>query len=66
VSVYAYRSLSNTHAQSNTHGARGLKVRRSPSIGRASRSPEQITRRSYHHDGITTAVPILLLAPRPL
>ena len=29
----------DTHAQSNTHGARGLKVRRSPSIGRASRSP---------------------------
>ena len=54
----------DTHAQSNTHGARGLKVRRSPSIGRASRSPEQITWRSYHHLGITTAVPILKLAPR--
>ena len=28
----------DTHVQSNTHGARGLKVRRSPSIGRASRT----------------------------
>ena len=28
----------DTHAQSNTRGARGLKVRRSPSIGRASRT----------------------------
>ena len=43
----------NTHAQSNIHGARGLKVRSSPSIGRASRSPEQITSRADHHDGIT-------------
>ena len=43
----------DTHAHSNTSGARGLKVRRSPSIGRASRSPAQITWRADHHDGIT-------------
>ena len=54
----------DTHAQSNTPGARGLTVRRSPSIGRASRSPEQITSRAEHDDEITTAVSVLLLAPR--
>ena len=54
----------DTHAQPNTHGARGLKMRRSPSIGRASRAPEQSTWGAEHHDGNTTAVPILLLAPR--
>ena len=38
----------HAHAQSNTSGARGLKVRRSPSIGRASRSPapDHLARRS--------------------
>ena len=36
MSVYAYRSLSNTHAQSNTHAARGLTVRRSPSGARVA------------------------------
>ena len=54
----------DTHAQSNTPGARGLTVRRSPSIGRASRSPAQITWRADHHDGITTGVPILKTAPQ--
>ena len=39
-------------------------MRRSPSIGRASRAPEQSTWGAEHHDGNTTAVPILLLAPR--
>ena len=41
-------------------------MRRSPSIGRASRAPEQSTWGAEHHDGSTTAVPILLLAPRTL
>ena len=51
----------DTHAQSNTHGARGLKVRRSPSIGRASRSPAPdhlalISPRRDHHRGADSQV----------
>ena len=54
----------DTHAQSNTRGARGLKVRRSPSIGRARQITCADHLRADHPRGITPGVPILKRAPR--